>query len=64
MTHVHVFGIDNALCKVVDPYFFGFAETKDYDITCKYVAKVNYLLLICFSHIFRLTQKKMWEYIF
>ena len=42
VTHVHLFGIDNALCKVADPYFFGFAETKDYDITCKYVAKVNY----------------------
>jgi len=41
VSHLHVFGVDNVLCKVVDPYFLGFAESKDYDITCKYVPKAH-----------------------
>lgn len=40
VTHVQVFGVDNVLAKVADPYTLGYAEAKNYDVTCKYVAKV------------------------
>ena len=41
ITHIQIFGVDNVLAKVADPYFLGYAETKNYDITGKYVPKVQ-----------------------
>lgn len=44
ITHVQIVGVDNVLAKIGDPYFLGYAEMKNYDITCKYVEKVSILL--------------------
>lgn len=43
ITHVQIIGVDNVLVKIGDPYFLGYAETKNYDVTCKFVTKVTNL---------------------
>lgn len=37
--HVFFYGVDNALVRVVDPYFIGFAVDRDKEISSKAVAK-------------------------
>jgi UDP-N-acetylglucosamine/UDP-N-acetylgalactosamine diphosphorylase len=39
VTHLQLFGVDNVLCKVADPMFMGYAQTKGYDVAARYVRK-------------------------
>lgn len=41
ISHVQIIGVDNVLAKIGDPYFLGYAESKGYDVTGKYVPKVS-----------------------
>lgn len=61
VTHVQVFGVDNVLAKIADPYCIGYAETKNYDVTCKYVPKVKLSYLISNSASIERSKRSCWS---
>jgi len=42
--YIHVIGADNPLIKPADPFFIGYADVNNYDVTNKYITKVIILL--------------------
>lgn len=41
VTCLHIFGVDNCLCKIADPTFVGFIEATNADVGNKCIAKTN-----------------------
>lgn len=42
---MHLLGVDNVLAKPADPLFMGFANSRNCDIACKFVAKVRIIII-------------------